>query len=203
MTTREKIIYESLNLFSKKGFDAISVRDIAKAVGIRASSIYNHFKNKQDILDTIIERYSERVTKFFRRIESNSLSKLSSSNDKANQASGEEFIKGSSEIFKFYLEDEYMIKLRRLLTIEQYSNLRLANLYNKIFINDVLDFQMKVFTELMNANIFVKRDPYTLALQFYSPVFLLFYKLENITNKERVSLENHISEFKNVYITKG
>lgn len=44
MNTREKIISESLNLFSRKGFDAISVRDIAKAVGIKASSLYNHFK---------------------------------------------------------------------------------------------------------------------------------------------------------------
>jgi len=58
MNTKEKIIYESLNLFSTKGFDAISVRDIANAVGIKASSLYNHFKNKQDIFDTIIERYS-------------------------------------------------------------------------------------------------------------------------------------------------
>ena len=53
MNTREKIIYESLNLFSAKGFDAISVRDIANAVGIKASSIYNHFKSKYEIFDTM------------------------------------------------------------------------------------------------------------------------------------------------------
>lgn len=68
MNTREKIISESLNLFSRKGFDAISVRDIAKAVGIKASSLYNHFKNKQDIFDTIIQKYSDLVNKFLNSI---------------------------------------------------------------------------------------------------------------------------------------
>ena len=69
MNTKEKIIYESLNLFSTKGFDAISVRDIANAVGIKASSLYNHFKSKHDIFDTIIGRYSEHVNNFFQLYE--------------------------------------------------------------------------------------------------------------------------------------
>ena len=68
MNTKEKIIYEALNLFSTKGFDAISVRDIAKAVGIKASSLYNHFKNKQDIFDTIIEKYSAHINKLLEHI---------------------------------------------------------------------------------------------------------------------------------------
>jgi AcrR family transcriptional regulator len=201
MNTKERIIYESLNLFSIKGFDAISVRDIAKAVGIKASSIYNHFKNKQDILDTIIRKYSERVSNFFNNVQLAENGEILT--DKIKQMSIEIFFKKSISIFKFYLEDEHMIKFRRLLTIEQYNNSRLANLYSKIFIDDILEFQVRIFRTLMNNNIFIKKDPYTLALQFYSPVFLLFYKFENITDKERISLENHISEFKDVYIAKG
>lgn len=201
MNTKERIVYESLNLFSIKGFDAISVRDIAKAVGIKASSIYNHFKNKQDILDTIIKKYSDRVSNFFNNVQFAENGELLT--DKIKQMSIENFFKKSTSIFKFYLEDEHMIKFRRLLTIEQYNNSKIAHLYNKIFIDDILDFQVRTFKTLMNDNIFIKKDPYTLALQFYSPVFLLFYKFENITDKERASLENHISEFKDVYIMKG
>ena len=60
MNTKERIITEALNLFSINGYDSVSVRDIAKAVGIKESSLYNHFKNKQDIFDTIISEYSGR-----------------------------------------------------------------------------------------------------------------------------------------------
>ena len=65
MTTREKILSEALNLFSIKGYDPVSIRDIAAAVGIKESSIYNHFKNKQDIFDSILKEYTGRWESFF------------------------------------------------------------------------------------------------------------------------------------------
>lgn len=202
MNTREKIIHESLNLFSTKGFDSVSVRDIANSVGIKASSLYNHFKNKQDIIDTIIAKYSQYTTNFFEYIKINTLI----DNVKINKPSlvhNDQFFKSSFAIFKFYLEDEFIVKFRKLLTIEQFSNSKLANLYNKIFIDDILDFQSKIFKILIDSNVLVKKDPYTLAIQFYSPVFLMFYKCQTISDIEFVSLRNHISDFKNTYTMKG
>ena len=52
-STKETIINETLTLFSEKGFEGVSMRDIAAAVGIKAASIYNHFKNKEEILSLI------------------------------------------------------------------------------------------------------------------------------------------------------
>lgn len=202
MNTKEKIIYEALNLFSTKGFDAISVRDIAKAVGIKASSLYNHFKNKQDIFDTIIEKYSAHINKLLEHI------KIDTNNDgiilnKLNWLCDEQFFNKSLSMFKFYLEDEYIVKFRKLLTIEQFNNSKIANLYNKIFIDNILNFQSGIFEILIKSNILINKDPYTLALQFYSPVFLMFYKCETITDKEIIFLRNHISEFKDTYTLKG
>lgn len=202
MNTKEKIIYEALNLFSTKGFDAISVRDIAKAVGIKASSLYNHFKNKQDIFDTIIEKYSEHVNKLLEYV------KVDSSIDgitlnKLNWLSDEQFLNKSLVLFKFYLQDEYIVKFRKLLTIERFNNSKIANLYNKIFIDNILNFQSRIFEILIKSNILINKDPYTLALQFYSPVFLMFYKCETITDNELMYLRKHISEFKDTYTLKG
>lgn len=201
MNTKEKIIYESLTLFSTKGFNAISVRDIAKAVGIKASSLYNHFKNKQDIFDTIVRIYSEHINNFFSNLKIETkkngvmINKIKCTDDHF-------FIK-SLDIFKFCLQDECMVKFRKLLTIEQFNNSKMANLYNKLFIEDVLNFQAKIFEALMNSNVLIKKDPYTLALQFYSPVFLLFYKDDSITDKDIASLKKHIDEFKDMYTLKG
>ena len=120
--------------------------------------LYNHFENKQDIFDTIIKRYSEHVNKFFEHI------KIDTNRDeiilnKLKWLSDEQFFMKSLDIFKFYLEDEYMIKFRKLLTIEQFNNSKIADLYNKIFINDMLNFQSKTFELLINSNILVKKDP--------------------------------------------
>ena len=49
MTTKKRIIIESLRLFASKGYDGVSMREIAAAVGIKGASIYNHFKGKEDI----------------------------------------------------------------------------------------------------------------------------------------------------------
>ena len=68
MTTKDKIIYEALSLFSVKGYDAVSIREIASAVGIKESSIYNHFKNKKDLLNKIIEETLKRYYQVLEKI---------------------------------------------------------------------------------------------------------------------------------------
>ena len=40
-TTRDLIIQNALKLFAEKGFAAVSMRDLAEAVGISASTIYH------------------------------------------------------------------------------------------------------------------------------------------------------------------
>ena len=64
MDTKNLILTTALDLFSENGFDGVSVRDIAKQVGVRESALYKHFKNKQEILDKIAEKMSEEVTRF-------------------------------------------------------------------------------------------------------------------------------------------
>ena len=53
MTTRERILDEALTLFSESGYGDVYVGDIADAVGIKAPSLYKHFKNKQEIFDAL------------------------------------------------------------------------------------------------------------------------------------------------------
>ena len=55
--TKQKILDISLDLFSQNGFSAVSIRDICGCVGIRESSVYYHFKNKQAILDELLQHF--------------------------------------------------------------------------------------------------------------------------------------------------
>ena len=58
--TRKKILTKALKLFSQRGYDAVSVGDIAAAVGVKAPSLYNHFSGKRAIFDAIVEATAER-----------------------------------------------------------------------------------------------------------------------------------------------
>ena len=57
--TKDKIFDTALDLFSKKGYDSVSVRTIASEVGIKESSIYNHYSSKKDILMSILNYFEE------------------------------------------------------------------------------------------------------------------------------------------------
>lgn len=55
--TKKRIFLSAIELFLLKGFDNVSFKDIGASVGIRQSTIYNHFKSTQEILDTIYDFY--------------------------------------------------------------------------------------------------------------------------------------------------
>jgi AcrR family transcriptional regulator len=72
--TKQKSVQESMKLFSIQGFDAVSIRTIAQAVGVRNSALYKHFKSKREILDEIIsyltEYYMDAANKVIIKIKS-------------------------------------------------------------------------------------------------------------------------------------
>ncbi len=53
--TRDEILEAALDLFSVNGYEATSISQIADVVGIRKASLYSHFANKQEILDTVVD----------------------------------------------------------------------------------------------------------------------------------------------------
>lgn len=59
---KEEIIKTASHLFYERGFSAVSMRDIATEMDIKAASLYNHIKGKQEILSTIILSVAEEFT---------------------------------------------------------------------------------------------------------------------------------------------
>ena len=53
MSTKEKILDAALTLFAENGYDGTSVEQIANIVGIKAPSLYKHYKGKEDILNAL------------------------------------------------------------------------------------------------------------------------------------------------------
>ena len=57
--TRQRILDASLDLFAEKGFFGTSMREIARAVGVRESAIYHHFANKEALLEALMTEAGE------------------------------------------------------------------------------------------------------------------------------------------------
>lgn len=53
--TKKKIFEKAVELFAKRSFEVVTIKDIADEVGIAQSAFYNHFKSKQKILDAIYD----------------------------------------------------------------------------------------------------------------------------------------------------
>ncbi|RLQ88535.1 TetR/AcrR family transcriptional regulator [Notoacmeibacter ruber] len=59
--TRNELRREALRLFAERGYAAVSMRDIAEAVGVRQGAIYNHFAGKQDLLAALMIEHMETL----------------------------------------------------------------------------------------------------------------------------------------------
>ncbi|MFB5065599.1 MAG: TetR/AcrR family transcriptional regulator [Firmicutes bacterium] len=201
MSTKERIMYEALTLFSSYGYEAVTIREIAGAVGIKESSLYNHFKNKRDILDTIVRETFQRYQK---TLESLQVPKTGDPNISSlyDSFSDDAFETLCTNIFLFYLKDDYISKLRRLLTIEQYGNEELGEIYRTAFIEKILDNQAKVLQQFIDDGRFIEGDAYVMALHFYAPVFLLLQKYDNRPQDEDQAvdeLKKHVRQYNQLY----
>lgn len=65
-TPRGRVLHAAAQLFSSKGFERTTVRDLAAAVGIQSGSIFHHFRSKDDILRAVMEEAIHRNTALMR-----------------------------------------------------------------------------------------------------------------------------------------
>lgn len=162
--TKQKILDVSLDLFSQKGFSAVSIRDICAQVNIKESSVYYHFKNKQAIFDELLHRFEQVATDMMVRLEQ-SLSVQSCSMEKPFYQTV------CDTFFENYFMDDFCNKIMRLLLIEQFGNSEVQKIYDCWMFEKPLEFQSKVFYTLMEIGILSKTDSEYLAVKYYAPIY--------------------------------
>jgi AcrR family transcriptional regulator len=53
--SRERVLLAALRLADAEGLEALSMRNLAQELGVKAMSLYNHVKNKDDLIDGIVD----------------------------------------------------------------------------------------------------------------------------------------------------
>ena len=198
MTTKDRIVDEALKLFSIKGYEGVSVRDISRAVGIKESSLYNHFKNKQDIFDTIVEVCFAKANTYFDE------QSLPFDHEDDISIYRNIDVKQITELvgktFSYFFDDPYNVMFRKLLTISQYENPRSREVYQMLYKDYPIEFQSRIFQMLMDAGEFRREDPAAVAREFYGVIFMLIHTCDSFDEAGPL-VEQHVQQFiKNYHV---
>lgn len=199
--TKQIILYHSLRLFSTKGYDAVTVADIAHAVGIRAPSLYNHFASKQEIFDSILAEMNRRYEDYSNHLRIRRLA--SEIREQSPQETATLLLRMGRGIFRFCLEDAYASKFWKLLTIDQFRSRELARMYVGRNIEAPLQAEQEVFDQLIAAGKMLPIDTRLLSLQFYSPIFLLLNLCLNNSKRKPEAIKEikrHVNLFSQQYL---
>jgi len=201
MNTKEKILDEALTLFSEKGYANVFVGDIADRVGIKAPSLYKHYKNKQAIFDAIIDEMNRRFEEQAKAMQING-------NDAAKDAgiyetlSEDQLLKLGREFFLYYLHDDYNRKFRKMLTIEQFHEKDLAKVYSKLYVDDPLSYQGMLFGFMVTAGVLKTENVQVMTLHFYAPIYFMLTICDREPDREPEMLkllDEHIKQFDRIY----
>jgi AcrR family transcriptional regulator len=153
-SNREKILQTAIKLIGTRGYDAVSIRNITREVGIKESSFYNHFKSKESLLHEIFEIMERNLNKI--RPDNKDIEKL------CKEMSLDEFLKHRLDQF---IKSWKMPEARYLWYVvsqQQYKNPQAASLIVQESEKSIEMFRL-AFQFLMEQHKMQQGDPNYLA----------------------------------------
>ncbi len=192
MTTKEKIMDSALTLFSRNGYNGTSVEQIAERVGIKAPSLYKHFKGKADILNSLADVVDARYNEMFGSEEH--IGELPDSIDS--------FIKDTMKRIDFTMHDPMVLKMRKLVIQEQFRDERMAETASRHQLHGIQRMYTRIIKEMMDKGMFVKDDPELMAMELTAPVVLYLAQVDRQPKTEKSAFKNidrHLRHFCETY----
>lgn len=193
--TKERILQKALQLFAQKGYMATSMSDIAKQLGITKPALYKHYASKQAIFDSIIGRMNqldeERAVEY--EMPEGTIDQMA---EKYAHTSLEKIKIYSEAQFLHWTEDSFASAFRRMLTLEQYRSKEMQQLYYQYLCGGPVMYMADLFGSMTGK----KEEAMQLALEFYSPMFLLYSMYDVADSKKKKQeicdqLKQHIDRF--------
>ena len=201
MGTKQKILEEALTLFSEKGYANVFVGEIAERVGIRAPSLYKHYRSKQAIFDAIIGEMHRRF------LEQAKILHIQG-DDPATDAEiykglpEEALVRLGIDLFLYQLHDDYTRRIRKMLTIEQFHNRDLADTYTRQYMDGPMKYHGLLLKQAVDQGVLQADNVEVMTLQFYAPFYMLMTVCDRDPGREADAvrmLEEHIRQFNKLY----
>jgi AcrR family transcriptional regulator len=199
--TKALILENALSLFAEKGYNKVTMREIAGIVGIKAPSIYKHYISKEEILASIVEemgRYykdTEPVLGIFGDREKTAAA-FGTAGERAMTAA-------LIEKFNFLLHDHKVVKFRRMLSRGQYTDPEVNKMYLSAYFDGPVRYHASLFAQMIKNGDMVPHKPEIIALHFYAPIFQLICWCDINPDFEAKAIEilkQHIGQFRKLFI---
>lgn len=170
-------------MFSARGYEAVSVRDIAGALGMSQAALYKHYANKRDIFDSIL-----------RRMEQGDAEKSQECIVPAENGGActlDELKAFCREMFSYWTRDPFAASFRRLLTVEQYRSAEMSRLFAQYLGSGPLEYTAGLLERLGCA------EPVAKAAELYSVMFMSMSLYDSAQDKEQLTqiTQRHIDRF--------
>ena len=186
--TKQRILDKALELFSAQGYDAVSMGQIAAAVGIKAPSLYNHFPGKQAIFDALVASTAAQYEADTDKLDihaQNAARDIPAFTEITEDALFERV----RQIFSYSLHNETISRFRRMMTIEQFRSPELAALYSARYVERVVRYHAGIFRALIAAGEIAAEEPEALAMLYVAPVLTLIGVCDRQPERESECLQ--------------
>lgn len=180
--TKERILTAALRLFSEKGYEAVSVQDIAVEIGITKGALYRHYKNKRDIFASILKRMECRdaAQAMEHGLPECSLAEMP---ETYRSASPDRIIAFSKAMFRYWTEDSFASRFRKMLMLEQFRDPEMGMLFQQYLVSGPVGYLTDLFSGMNQAH------PRDAAVSLYAPMFLMYSMFDNADDPAEVTAE--------------
>jgi AcrR family transcriptional regulator len=164
--TRDQIRDVAIDLFAEKGYDAVSIREIARTVGINESSIYNHYSGKEDIMDSIIKSLIAEFNQAPGNVPVEALL------EKYGPEGSVNFV---CRAMLERLKEPRIWKIMRLVCIELYHNDKIQDFFRNTFIEPSYRLWENIFRGMIDRGYIREYDARLLAAEFFDYCIYLYF----------------------------
>ena len=195
MSTRDKIMDVALHMFSERGYEAVSIRDICGEVGIKESTLYYHFKNKKDILDSLVAKFKAHIDSLLVHVDEITAQPQKKKNKKYDDIGAQMM---DSYMMDSYLFDPFCNLMLRLMMIEQFHNEEIRALYEKTLFTDPYEIQLEVFNRLATEGTIPAEDVEWIVRETNAYMTMLTYKYllnGDLTEERKAAYHKEVFEF--------
>lgn len=145
-------------------------------------ALYRHYKSKRDIFDCIVERMEQGDSEQAAEYDMPEDDKESMP-DQYKTVSLEEFVEYSKSMFAYWTEDDFASSFRKMLTLEQFRNAEMQELYQQYLVSGPVAYVKDLFESMKFDSALEK------AVQFYATMFFFYSMYDGAEDKEQVKLE--------------
>ena len=179
---KEEILIVALHLFARDGYEAVSVSQIAGELDMTKGALYRHYKSKRDIFDCIVQRMEQQDGEQARENEvpEESIEKVP---EEYQNVSVEDFVGYSKSMFEYWTEDDFASSFRKMLTLEQFRNEEMQNLYQQYLVSGPAEYVKDLFKNMEIKN------PEEEAVKFYANMFFYYSVYDGATDKTKAKCQ--------------